>query len=72
VALTAYLTGLLAARYGLRPEPFYLGLAYAGLGLGLSALLVRETARTRGIRPPATRPTPPGSAPSRRCAGSWC
>jgi MFS family permease len=43
VALTAYLTGLLASRHGLRPEPFYLGLAYAGLGLGLSALLVRET-----------------------------
>jgi MFS family permease len=43
VALTAYLTGLIAARYGLRPEPFYLGLAYAGLGLGLSTLVVRET-----------------------------
>jgi MFS family permease len=43
VAVTAYLTGLVAAREGLRPEPFYLGLAYAGLGLGLSALLVRET-----------------------------
>ncbi len=43
VAVTAYLTGLVAARAGLRPEPFYLGLAYAGLGLGLSALLVRET-----------------------------
>jgi MFS family permease len=43
VALTAWLTGLLAARAGLRPEPFLLGLAYAGLGLGLSALLVRET-----------------------------
>jgi MFS family permease len=43
VALTAYLTGLIAARAGLRPEPFYLGLAYAGLGLGLSVLLVRET-----------------------------
>jgi MFS family permease len=43
VALTAYLTGLIAARAGLRREPFYLGLAYAGLGLGLSALLVRET-----------------------------
>jgi MFS family permease len=43
VALTAYLTGLLAARAGLRPEPFFLGLAYAGLGLGLSALPVRET-----------------------------
>jgi len=43
VALTAYLTGLVAARAGLRPEPFYLGLAYAGLGLGLSTVLVRET-----------------------------
>jgi MFS family permease len=43
VALTAYLTGLVAARYGLRPEPFFLGLVYAGLGLGASALLVRET-----------------------------
>jgi MFS family permease len=43
VALTAYLTGLIAARAGLRPEPFYLGLAYAGIGLGLSTLLVRET-----------------------------
>jgi MFS family permease len=43
VALTAYLTGLIAAHAGLRPEPFYLGLVYAGLGLGLSALLVRET-----------------------------
>jgi MFS family permease len=43
VAVTASLTGLIAARAGLRPEPFYLGLAYAGLGLGLSALLVRET-----------------------------
>ena len=43
VALTAYLTGLVAARAGLRPEPFYVGLAYAGLGLGLSVLLVRET-----------------------------
>jgi MFS family permease len=43
VAVTAYLTGVIAARAGLRPEPFYLGLAYAGLGLGLSALVVRET-----------------------------
>jgi MFS family permease len=43
VAITAYLTGLIAARAGLRPEPFFLGLAYAGLGLGLSTLAVRET-----------------------------
>jgi MFS family permease len=43
VAVTALATGYLAARYGLRPEPFFLGIAYAAVGLGLSVLLVRET-----------------------------
>jgi MFS family permease len=43
VAATALATGYLAARYGLRPAPFYLGIAYAALGLGLSATAVRET-----------------------------
>jgi MFS family permease len=43
VAVTALTTGYLAAAYGLRPEPFYLGVAYAALGLGLSTLVVRET-----------------------------
>ena len=43
LALTAFATGLIAERWGLRPGPFLLGLAYAGLGLGLSTLLVRET-----------------------------
>ena len=43
VAVTALATGAIAARYGLRPEPFFLGLAYAALGLGLSTLFVRET-----------------------------
>jgi len=43
VALTALLTGWIAAEYGLRPGPFLLGLAYACLGLGASVLLVRET-----------------------------
>ncbi|MFP4235391.1 MAG: MFS transporter, partial [Nitriliruptoraceae bacterium] len=44
VAAAAWATGVLAETYGLRPAPFFLGLAFAGLGLGLSALLVRETA----------------------------
>ncbi|TMD49175.1 MAG: MFS transporter, partial [Chloroflexi bacterium] len=43
LAVTAYLTGFVAQHAGLRPQPFFLGLAYAGLGLGLSVLLVRET-----------------------------
>ncbi len=43
VAVTALLTGWIAAQAGLRPGPFLLGLAYAVLGLGASVLLVRET-----------------------------
>ena len=43
VAATALATGYIAARAGLRPEPFLLGVAFAGLGLGLSVLFVRET-----------------------------
>ncbi|CAN5805995.1 MFS transporter [soil metagenome] len=43
VAVTALATGYIAEHAGLRPEPFYLGLVFAGLGLGLSVLFVRET-----------------------------
>jgi MFS family permease len=43
VALAAFVTGLVAERAGLRPGPFFLGVAIAGLGLGASILLVRET-----------------------------
>ncbi len=43
VALTALATGYIADNAGLRPEPFYLGIAFASLGLGLSTLFVRET-----------------------------
>ena len=43
LAVTAYLTGVVAQHGGLRLQPFLFGLAYAGLGLGLSVFLVRET-----------------------------
>jgi MFS family permease len=43
VAASALATGWIAARYALRPEPFYLGVGYVAAGLGLSVLLVRET-----------------------------
>ena len=43
VAASAFATGWIAAHYGLRPQPFYLGIAYVAAGLLLSASMVRET-----------------------------
>ncbi len=43
VGATALATGYIAASYGLRPQPFYLGIGYAFAGFFLSALFVRET-----------------------------
>jgi MFS family permease len=43
VAASAFATGAIATRYGLRPEPFYLGIAFASAGLALSLLFVRDT-----------------------------
>jgi len=43
VAGSALATGLVAERFGLRPAPFYLGVAFVALGLLLSVALVRES-----------------------------
>ena len=43
VGFTAFLTGYLASRYGLRPTPVYLGVLYAIAGTLLSLLVVRDT-----------------------------
>lgn len=43
VATSALLTGFIASRYGLRPEPFYLGVLYVFFGLIMSLFLIRET-----------------------------
>ncbi len=43
VALSALATGFIAAEYGLRPEPFWLGVVFVVLGGSLSLFLVRET-----------------------------
>ncbi|WP_395800911.1 MFS transporter [Arthrobacter sp. FW306-04-A] len=43
VAGTALATGYIAATYGLRPGPFFLGAALIAVGLGLTVLTVRET-----------------------------
>ena len=49
VGLTALLAGYIAQHYGLRPQPFYLGIGYAVLGLILSTLLVRDTRHHVGL-----------------------
>ncbi|HEY1360977.1 MAG TPA: MFS transporter [Xanthobacteraceae bacterium] len=49
VGITAFLTGYIAQRYGLRPEPLYLGMGYAALGLAFSILLVRDTRQHVGL-----------------------
>lgn len=43
VGATAFLTGYLAAHFGLRPVPIYVGVGYAVIGTVLSVLVVRDT-----------------------------
>lgn len=64
VAVTALLTGYIAERAGLRPEPFFLGLGYAGLGLGLSLLFVRETREFARLESASWQPQDPGASAS--------
>jgi MFS family permease len=63
VAGAALGSGLLAQQYGLRPVPFYLGLALAVLGFGFSLLLVRDTTPYASMEAAATtsesEPEPP-------------
>jgi MFS family permease len=65
VAVSALATGWVAAHYGLRPQPFYLGVAIVAFGLLLSAILVRETkhhvaheSKLHSELPPEGMPTP--------------
>ena len=44
LAAMAFITGIVAENYGLRPEPFYLGIGIAAIALAISVLLVRDTA----------------------------
>ncbi|HET6961271.1 MAG TPA: MFS transporter [Terriglobia bacterium] len=43
VAASAWFTSYLAAGYGPRPVPFYLGVVFSGLGLLLSVFAIKET-----------------------------
>jgi MFS family permease len=43
VAVVGFATGYLASIYGLKPYPFYIGIAFAVVGTLISAILVRDT-----------------------------
>ena len=43
LAAIAFLTGMIASNYGLRPYPFYIGIALAIAGLAMSWLLIKDT-----------------------------
>jgi MFS family permease len=62
VAVTAFATGQIASRFGLRPEPFYLGIACAAVGLALSVLFVRDT--TSHVAHEAARHLSPAEPPT--------
>jgi MFS family permease len=66
VAGSALATGFVAAHYGLRPEPFCLGVAFVALGLLLSVLLVRETKHHVAAESKLHGELPPGGMPSQR------
>ena len=58
VSFSALLTGYLAATYGLRPVPFYPGIAFAAFGLIFSLFFVKETrghARKEAEHAPSAR-----------------
>lgn len=64
VGLTAYATGQIASVYGLRPEPFYLGIAFVAVGLVLSALFVRDTTEHVLLESRAAGEDAQGTAPN--------
>ena len=76
LAAAAFMTGVIAQAYGLRPEPFYLGIGIAAAGLAFSVLLVRDTAlhlaaQSAGLpsavlAPPSLSPNPPIEGVSRQ------
>ncbi len=47
VGIMSWVTGFIAGHYALRPQPFYLGIAIAVIGLVLSIVFVRETLSQR-------------------------
>lgn len=66
VAGSALATGFVAAHYGLRPEPFYLGVVFVVFGLLLSVFAVRETTHHVAVETALRGSEPSEILPSQR------
>jgi len=64
VAGAALATGWIAARTGLRPDPFYPGIIFVALGLTLSFVLVRETSSHVTLESTLVASTSNGASPA--------
>jgi len=64
VGVTSWATGYIAGHYALRPQPFYLGIVIALVGLALSVLFVRETRGHVGLEAASAFRHVAGAAPS--------
>jgi len=72
VAAAAFASGLIATHYGLRPEPWYLGIAFVACGLALSVLFVRDTRPYVQLESvDVTGPTPGPSLARSFARGTW-
>ncbi|AKV04469.1 Major facilitator superfamily (MFS) transporter [Labilithrix luteola] len=66
VAASALATGFVAAHYGLRPQPFYLGVGFVVAGLLLSSVAVHETKHHVAVESNLQGKLRPDDAPSQR------
>ena len=66
VAASALATSWIAAAYGLRPQPFYLGLVFVAVGLALSVFVVRDTMHHVSHESTLTGALPAEGIPSQR------
>jgi MFS family permease len=64
VGAMSWITGYVASHYALRPQPFYLGIVIAIVGLVLSLVVIRETRGYVALEAPATQGTPTARPPS--------
>ena len=57
VGTMSWVTGYIAGHYALRPQPFYLGIAIAAIGLLMSLFLIRETRDYLALEAPSASAT---------------